>query len=29
MRFFLLALPLILTLLFLVTACGGKGGGGS
>ena len=28
MRIFLLALPLILTALFLLAACGGKGGGG-
>jgi predicted small lipoprotein YifL len=28
MRIVLLALPLVLTLLFLLTACGGKGGGG-
>ena len=28
MRLFLLALPVALTLLFLLTACGGKGGGG-
>jgi hypothetical protein len=28
MRIFLLALPLILTALLLLAACGGKGGGG-
>jgi predicted small lipoprotein YifL len=28
MRLFLLALPVVLTALFLLTACGGKGGGG-
>jgi predicted small lipoprotein YifL len=28
MRFLLLALPVIATALFLLAACGGKGGGG-
>jgi predicted small lipoprotein YifL len=28
MRLFLISLPLVLTVLFLLTACGGKGGGG-
>ena len=28
MRIFLLAFPLAVTLLFLLSACGGKGGGG-
>jgi predicted small lipoprotein YifL len=28
MRFLLLALPVIVTALFLLAACGGKGGGG-
>jgi predicted small lipoprotein YifL len=28
MRLVLLTLPVVLTLLFLLTACGGKGGGG-
>jgi predicted small lipoprotein YifL len=28
MRIVLLALPVVLTALFLLTACGGKGGGG-
>jgi predicted small lipoprotein YifL len=28
MRLFLLALPVVLTALFLLAACGGKGGGG-
>jgi predicted small lipoprotein YifL len=28
MRMFLLALPVVMTVLFLLTACGGKGGGG-
>jgi len=28
MRILLLTLPVILTALFLLTACGGKGGGG-
>jgi len=28
MRLFLIALPLVLTVLFVLAACGGKGGGG-
>jgi len=28
MRIVLLALPVVLTVLFLLAACGGKGGGG-
>jgi len=28
MRLFLLALPVVLTALFLLAACGGKGSGG-
>ena len=27
MRFFVLALPIVLTLVFLLAACGGNGGG--
>jgi len=28
MRIFLLAFPVVMTALFLLSACGGKGGGG-